>query len=86
MEEVESPLEEIPSMVKLDATQLWEVVLPIFGAKCMVGSGYRKDYSRTSDTSDESAVLAGDGSQDSRVESGHEVQGRAERGRSSILY
>jgi len=38
MEEVESPLEEIPSVVKLDAPQLGEVVLSIFGAKCIVGS------------------------------------------------
>jgi len=86
MEEVESPLEEIPSMVKLDTTQLGEVVFLIFGADCIVG-GCREDCSCANGTSDGSAVLASDRIQDGRVESGHEAdRGRQNGGDLSILY
>jgi len=73
MEEVESPLEEIPSVVKLDTPQLGGFMLPIFGGERIVGSGCREDHSRTDGTSDELVV------QDGRVESGHGV-GREDGG------
>ena len=36
-----SPLKEIPSVVKLDAPQLGEIMLLIFGPESIVGSGCR---------------------------------------------
>lgn len=53
VEEVVPPLKEIPSMVELDAPKLREAVLPILGAKCVVGSGCREYCSSANDTSDE---------------------------------
>ena len=73
MEEVESPLEEIPSMVKLDTTQLREVVPLIFGAKCIVDSSCREDCSRTNGPGDELVVLVGHRIKNGRIESGHEM-------------
>ena len=74
LEEVISPLEEIPSVVKLDASQLGEVVVVAFRAEHVVDSGCCEDGSRTDRTSDELVIAAaGEGSQESRVESGHEV-------------
>jgi len=55
-------------------------VLLIFGAEHVVGSGRRKDRSRPYGTGDEPVVLAGDGTQDGRVESGHELVWGIEQG------
>jgi len=71
LEEVVSPLEEIPSMVKLDSPQLGEFVFLILGAESMVDSGCNEDGSRANGANDELVVLADDGIQDGRVESRH---------------
>ena len=73
LEEVVSPLKEIPSMVKLDAPQLGKVVLLISGAESIVENGCHKDSGRANSTSNKLVVLAGDEIQGGRVESGHEV-------------
>ena len=74
LEEVVSPSEEIPSMVKLDAPQLGEFTLLILGAERTVESCYREDGSRTNDTDDELVVLGADGRiHNSRVEGEHGV-------------
>jgi hypothetical protein len=83
LEEVVSPLEEIPSMVKLDAPQLREVVFLIFGAEGIVENGCREDYSGANSTSDKLAVLA---SQDGRVESGHEMVREEGRKGHTVLF
>ena len=74
-----SPLEEIPSVIQLDATQLRKLVRLIFGAEGIVGSGCHEDGSRANGTGDELVVLAGDGIQNGRVESGHVMVGGEER-------
>ena len=61
LEEVVSPSEEIPSMVKLDAPQLGEFALLILGAERTVESCYHEDGSRTNDTDDELVVLGAGG-------------------------
>jgi hypothetical protein len=72
LKEVVSTLEEFPSVEKLNARQLGEVVLLIFGTKSVVGNGCYQDGSRTDRPSEELVVLAGcDGGQDCRVESEH---------------
>jgi hypothetical protein len=72
LKEVVSTLEEFPSVEKLNARQLGEVVLLIFGTKSIVGNGCYQYGSRTNRTSEELAVLAsGDGGQDCRIESEH---------------
>ena len=68
-----SPPEEIPSMVKLDAPQLGEVLLLIFAAESIVDGGCRESSRHANGTGDEPVVLAADGIQDGRVENGHEV-------------
>ena len=73
LEEVVSPLEEIPSVVKLDASQLGEAVVVIPGPERVVYSSCCDDGSRADRTSDESVLATGGGSQESRFESGHEV-------------
>jgi hypothetical protein len=78
LEEVVSPSEEIPSMIKLDAPQLGEVTVLIFGAESVVGSSCHEDGSHANCTSDKLVVLTGNGGQDGRVESGHEAN-EAER-------
>ena len=60
LEEVVSALEEIPSMVKLDALQLGKVVLPIFGAESIVENSCDEDGSRANSASDKLVVLASD--------------------------
>ena len=66
--------EEFPGVVKLNARQLGEVVLLIFGTKSIVGSGCCKDGSRTDCTNKELAILTdGDGGHDYRTESKHGV-------------
>ena len=71
LKEVASPLDEIPGMVKLDSRQFGEVMHLILGAESVVDGGCHEDGSRANNTSDELVVLASDGIQDGRVESGH---------------
>ena len=71
LEEVVSPLEEIPSMVKLDTPQLGKAAVLISGAEDIVENSCRKDGSRAKGTSDELVVLSYDEIRDGRVESGH---------------
>ena len=59
LEEVVSPLVEIPSMIKLDASQLGKVVRIFFGAERVVGNGCRDDNGANR-AGDESAVPAGE--------------------------
>jgi hypothetical protein len=73
LEEIVSPLEEIPSMVKLDTPQPRKGVLFIFGAEKIVESGCREDCSGANGTGNKLVFLASDEIQDGRVESGHEV-------------
>lgn len=70
LEEVVSPLEEIPGMVKLDALQLRNAVLLVFGAEGIVENGCRENGSGANGPGDKLVALA---SQDGRVESGHKV-------------
>jgi len=56
-EEVIPSLEEIPSMVELNAPQLGEVVPHILGTESVVDAGYRKDESHANN---ELVVPAGD--------------------------
>ena len=60
LHEVVSPVEEIPSVIKLDASQLREVVTLIFVTELVVDSICCKSGSHASSTSDELLVLAGD--------------------------
>jgi len=53
LEEVVSVLEEIPSVVELDAPQLRKFVLLVSGIEGIVKSGCREDSSRANGTSDE---------------------------------
>jgi len=71
LKEVVPPIEEIPSMVQLDAPQLGEFVMLILGSESVVDGGCRENGSRANGTSDELVVLAGDGIQDGGVEGGH---------------
>ena len=52
----------------------------IFGTDHVVDSGCREDCSHANGTGDELSLLAGNGTQDSGIESGHEV-GKEDRGR-----
>ena len=70
LEEVISFLEEMPSMVQLNAPQLGEIVLLVLGVKNIVDSSCGEDDRRASD---KLVVCAGDEGRVSRVESGHEV-------------
>ena len=58
-------LEEIPSMIELDARQLREIVFLIPGAERRVEGGCHED-----DTGSELVLLASDEIQEGRVESG----------------
>ena len=78
MEEVVSPSEEIPSMVKLDASKLGELTPLILEAENVVDGGYREDGSCANSTDDKTDVLGGEKIHDSRVESGHEVARKGE--------
>ena len=70
--EVVSPVEEFPSVEELNARQLGEVVLLIFGTESVVDSGCYQYGGHTNRTSEDLAVLAGcDRGQDCRVESEH---------------
>jgi len=73
LEEIVSAFEEAPSVVQLDASQLWEVVILILGAKSVVDGGCDEDGSRAKGTGDELVVLTGDGGQGGKVEDGHEM-------------
>ena len=70
-----TPSEEIPSMVKLDARQLGEVTLLIFGTEGVVGSGCPEDDSHANCASDEVVALPGDGAQGCGVELRTDIQG-----------
>ena len=87
MKEVVSPLEEIPTVVELDAPQPGELVPLIFGAERMVDSRCREDHSRANKSSDEAVVLPNDGIQDGRAKSGHKA-GKKDRaaGFRDVLY
>ena len=69
--EVVSTLEEIPSMVGLEATQGREFVLAVLGAESIVGGGCRKESSDAKGTSDELVFLGGDRVEESGVEGRH---------------
>jgi len=71
LKEVVPPIEEIPSMVKLDAPQLGEFVMLIIGSESVVYDGCRENGNHANGTSDELVVLAGDGIQDGGIEGGH---------------
>ena len=71
LEEVVSPLEEIPGMVKLDALQLGKVVVLIFGAKNIVENGCRNYGGCANGTSSELFVISCNEIEDGRDESGH---------------
>jgi len=86
LEEVVSPLEEIPSMVKLDAPQLSKLVVFIFEAESIVENCCRKDGSRPKGTSSKLVVLSCDEIQDSRVESGHGVVRKRGRRGHRVLF
>ena len=58
--EVVPPLEEIPSMVKLDTPQLRKAVLLILGAESIVEDDCRENDSDANGTSDELVALASD--------------------------
>ena len=70
LEEVVTPLVELPSMIKLNPSQLGKLVRIFSGAESIVGGSCR-DEKRTNRPSDELVVLAGDGIQDGGVEEGH---------------
>ena len=73
LEEVVSVFEEAPSVVQLDASQLWEVAILVLGAKSIVDGGCNEDGSRAKGTGDELVVLTGDRGQSGEVEDGHEM-------------
>ena len=73
LEKIVSPLEEIPSVVKLDAPQLRKLMVLIFESESIVENCCREDGSRAQGTSSELVVLSCNEIQDSGVESGHEV-------------
>ena len=73
LEEVVSPLEEIPSMMQLDTLQLGEFVPFIFGAESIIGGCCREDGSHANGTGDEPDIIASGGIQDSRVDDGHKM-------------
>jgi len=77
LEEIISSLEEIPSMVELDAPQLREIVPLILGAEDIVDTGRREDESHASN---QLVVPARDECQCGRVENRHGV-GKEEVGR-----
>lgn len=66
-------MEEIPGMVKLDAPQLGELVLPILGTENAVDCGCRKDSGGANSDSNELAVLVSDVVENVGDESGHGV-------------
>jgi len=86
LEKVVSPLEEVPSMIKLDAPQLRKLVDLIFEAESIAENGCREDGSRAKGTGSELVVLSCDEIQDSRVESGHEVVREQGRGGHGVLF
>ena len=66
-----STLEEVPSMIKLDAPQLGKFVTFILGAENIPENGCRKDGGRAKGTNGELVFISHDEIQDGRVESGH---------------
>ena len=64
LEEVVSPLVEIPSMIKLNAPQLRKVLRIFSGVESIVGGGCHEKNKRANRASDKLDILAGDGIQD----------------------
>jgi len=64
LEEVVSILEEVPSMIKLDAPQLGKFVVLILGAENIPENGCRKDGGRAKCTSGELVFISCDKIQD----------------------
>ena len=73
LKEVVSSLEEVPSMVKLDALQILEFVLLNFRGESVVHGSCREDSSRANDDGNELVVLAHDGMEDGSAQGRHEV-------------
>ena len=57
LEEVVPTLEEIPSVIQLNALQLWELVLLVLGAESVVGGCRGDDCGHADGTSDELDVF-----------------------------
>ena len=72
-------MDQIPSVVELDAWQLGESVLLILGAKGIVDGGRGEESSHTKGGGDDLVVFADDGMGDGRVESVHEAGGKEDR-------
>ena len=68
-----SPLEEVPRVVKLNARQLGEAALLVFGTEGVVDSSCSEDYGHANETGNEVVALSSAGAQDGVVGSGHEV-------------
>ena len=85
LEKVVPLFEEIPGMVKLDASQLGEFVFLILRAECVVDSGYCEDGSCANGAVDKLFVLTDDGIDDGGVESVHKVR-RGDRIRGGGAY
>ena len=60
-EEIVSPSEEIPSVVKLEPGQFGEPALIILGAEAVIYNGYRKDNTCANGAKDKLIVLDDDG-------------------------
>ena len=71
LQEIVSPLKEIPCVIKLDSPQHREFVLLILGTGNVVDSSRREDNARANCNSNELVIHAGDG-----VESGSVSVGR----------
>ena len=61
MEEIVSPSEEIPSVVKLNAAQLGEPALIILEAEAIIDNGCRKDNTCADSAEDKLTVFEDDG-------------------------
>jgi hypothetical protein len=73
-------LEEIPSVVQLDARQLGKIVRLILGAERIVDGGRREEGGHGKCGSNESVVFASDKMKDSGIESRHGVGSSGEKG------
>lgn len=62
-------------MVRLEARKLGKFVLFGFGAKRVNDKGRHEDSSDGEDGSSELVVIAGDGMEEGRIQSGHDVDG-----------
>ena len=85
LDEVVSLAKEIPGMEELDASQLGKLVGLVFGAESVVDGCCHEDGGCANRTSDELVVLAGNGGQVGRAESGHGEVRKGERKRHEVL-